>query len=177
MEMGDETQARKKGHETVQNQPQKTQEGVQSKEKVRTLIVWNVGLPRTGTTSTTAALKCLGLRCVPVVAQWVAQDIKRWDGFERTITRDVPIICTLRDFDSWFISINKYFGVRAKAQTLARIYREHQDWLKTLDVPIGYFRVEDGYGGLFKALAKGYDGVPMQRLNVSHETYLHGRNN
>ena len=141
---------------------------VSARMKGRPLQVWNIGLPRTGTTSTTAALRNLGLRCVPVVAQWVAMDIKNWEGFDkRTLKVNCPpVICTVRPFEPWAESVGRYFTNRATSELLRQVYQDHQKWLINLRIPVGMVDVSQGYSDLFHALSVGYDGVPMPHLNT-----------
>ncbi len=136
-------------------------------DRPRPLLVWNLGLPRTGTTSVTAALKRLGIRCIPVVAQWVAADIRRWGGFQRRIPGGhPPLICTRRDLPSWLGSAGRYFQTRADTGMLERVYQEHNAWLDSL-TQVGTLDVRGGYEALFGALAVAHRGVMLPVLNES----------
>jgi len=101
------------------------------------------------------------------VAQWIAQDISRWGGFERTLPGGTPLICTVRECKSWVVSVERYFRKRASVELLVQIYAEHQEWVNNLDRPVGFFQVKDGYAGLFRALSVAHEGVPMPHMNES----------
>lgn len=135
-------------------------------------LVWNVGLPRTGTTSTSAALRQMGLKCTPVVAHWVAQDIKHWAGFGgRTLAHDYPyppLICSVREFDPWAHSMRHYFS-RVSMDVVRTIYDDHRAWIDTLDRPVGLFAVDQGYESLHLAMSVAMRGVALPMLNTGRD--------
>jgi hypothetical protein len=131
---------------------------------LRPHTVWNVGLPRTGTTSTTEALRVLGMHCVPVGAQWAMQG----GQFPELSEDSPPLLCTVRKYEDWFHSARKYRPSWSNAQVWD-LYEKHRKWLRKVGEThsIGYVYVERGYPGLLKALAAAYPDTPYPHLNAS----------
>lgn len=140
--------------------------------KPPTTKVLNLGLPRTGTTTTTAALKRLGLVCTPVVAQRVRMDISgRLDMFEGFEPQEGPLlICTVRDLESWRASVQAWPpGQKLTTEYLDEVYNRHCAWLLDPARPwkVGAFSVTEGYSGLFGALSVCDWSLPLLNQRTS----------
>ena len=123
--------------------------------------IWNLGLPRTGTTSVSAALKGMGYHCVAVGAQWQLQGQLplQWP------TQHPPLICTMRCLDEWLPSAQKYMR-RKTAEELKAMWFHHRDWVADLRQEVGYLDVLRGYSGLFRALSVAVPHKYLPHLNA-----------
>ena len=135
--------------------------------------VWNLGLPRTGTTSTAAALSKIGMRCYPIAAQWVAQTLtrRRSTGFEPQVLNPPPgtlFVASWRDLPDWQESMLRW-RPNADPGLLITIFSEYVEWLSVQETErsIGLFEVHRGWPGLFAALSKATKGENLPHLNKS----------
>ena len=92
--------------------------------------IYNVGLPRTGSTSINAALSGLGYQVAALrTAEWV--DWRNGTFAPAGISDDSYIICTTRDWDGWNASAAKYKPV-STLNGRHTIFVEHEAWVHAL---------------------------------------------
>ena len=132
--------------------------------------VFNVGLPRTGTCSTTNALDSIRRKCRPVIAWAIGHNIDRAASIVTgySVTDPPPLlVCTRRDFDTWAASCGRYFPRCPSLGALREVYDIHGLWVADLceRYPVGDLDVRDGWRGLFHALAACSTG-PYPHLNA-----------
>lgn len=137
---------------------------------MRRFDVWNLGLPRTGTTSVVAALESMGLKCKAMVAQHVGQEMEKYyENHSLPPTWPPYVICTTRDYGTWVQSCLKYFP-RATETQLEEVFQRHQMFIEKIQGQrsIGIFDVNDGMPGLFRAMSRGVTGkTPLPHLHKS----------
>ena len=128
----------------------------QDEEVSKPRIIYNVGLPRTGTTSVGRALKEMGFeQKLPVHS---AIDWHR-ARFTLGATRwRFPVICTVRERGDWFESVQAY-RPEVPLEDLRSIWLQHSFWLRNdVSQAVGMLNVAEGYAGLFHALHRAFDG-------------------
>lgn len=135
--------------------------------------IWNLGLPRTGTTSTTAALSSLNIPCKPVVAGWVGDTLARRGarGFESRKLKPPPgtlLIATWRDFRDWELSMLRW-RPKADPDLLVQMFLGYTDWLRLMEQErkVGIVEVRRGWPNLLRALAVAAEGAKFPHLNRS----------
>ena len=113
-------------------------------------LLYQIGLPRTGTTSSGAALHELGYRQRHLIVSNVDWGGGRFQPYNLP-NDDRPVLMAFRPRDEWLVSVS---GYRPHVATidLKRIYADHMEWYYSLQRPVGVYDVRKGWEGLVRAL-------------------------
>ena len=129
--------------------------------------VFNLGLPRTGTTSTVEAFAKMGFKCVPIGARYFAH---KGQNPPWKLRPEPLLVQTVRPFEDWAASAIAHPVVPVSClEAAAELWERHQEWLALLlsndPRPCADFDVSQGDWAFWSAMAQA-DYRPYPHLNA-----------